>query len=201
MKKKVLVIVAHPDDEILWMGGNLLRNKKNWNTTIISLTRRSDHDRYPKFKRVIKTLGVKGFIYDLDDENHQFHLKPQEIIKTITPHIKNKKYDMLFTHNKNGEYNHPRHIDVHNAITFALKNNLIKTKKAFFFSYKKINNKYQGYAKVNPSADIFIKLNRDELLMKRKLAIDVYGYDRGGIGFEENSAGPIEAFNIYKKRK
>jgi len=50
----------------------------------------------------------------------------------------------------------------------------------------------------NSNADKLIKLNSDELFMKRKLAIEVYGYNRGRIGFEENSAGPIESFSELK---
>ncbi|MFH1585413.1 MAG: PIG-L family deacetylase [archaeon] len=196
MKPQVLVIVAHPDDEILWMGGTLIRNKDIWNTKVVCLTRKSDADRYPKFLKVIETLGVKGFIYDLDDETKD-PLNQQEIIKTIQEYS-NEEYDLLFTHGENGESGHQRHLDVHKAVKEMLERGDLKSKEVFFFSYIPKTNDYQGYCEYNLSADKLIKLNRDELTLKRKLAIDVYGYDRGGIGFEENSAGPIEAFDQYK---
>lgn len=196
MKKNVLVIVAHPDDEILWVGGTLIRNKDNWDITTVCLTRKNDKDREPKFWKVRKEIGDKGFIYNLDDES-QKPLNKKEIIEILKKHS-NKKYDKIFTHGANGEYGHQRHIDVHNAIKEMIKKGELKTKEVYFFSYIPKKNNHQGYCIYNSSADKLIKLNEDELRIKRNLAINVYGYNRGGIGFEENSAGPIEAFDKLK---
>ena len=57
--KKASIVVAHPDDETIWMGGTILKNKY-WDWTIISLCRKNDPDRMPKFKKVCAYYGAKA---------------------------------------------------------------------------------------------------------------------------------------------
>ena len=85
--KNALVIVAHPDDETIWMGGTILKNK-NWKWTILSLCRKNDADREPKFMEVCSFYGAEGIISDLDDEK----LKPLQVNEVIKK-IKQKRPD------------------------------------------------------------------------------------------------------------
>ena len=62
--KSVLIIVAHPDDETLWAGGTILNNPL-WDCFIISLCRKNDADRAPKFYDVLKILKAKGIMGNL----------------------------------------------------------------------------------------------------------------------------------------
>lgn len=195
-KKEILVIVAHPDDETIWVGGTLLRTR--FNKTIICLCRKKDKDRAPKFKRACRILKAKSYILKLDDSEKGYFKKIslKKIIKRILRITKGKKYDYVFTHGENGEYGHIRHKEIHRAVKEAIKRGDIKAKKVFFFSYTKRKNDFQGYAIYNSNADKLIKLNRDELSMKKKLIKKVYEYKEGG--FEEKSSGEIEAFDIKK---
>lgn len=193
-KKEILVIVAHPDDETIWMGGTLLRSK--FKKTIICLCRKEDKDRVPKFKKACKILNAEGHISNLDDGEKGYYkeISEQDIINRILKITEGKKYDYIFTHGKNGEYEHIRHMEVHNAVVKMLNKNLLSAEKVFFFSYLPKKNNFQGYAICNSNADKLIKLNSNQLFMKKKIIKNIYGYQEGG--FEEKSSGEIETFDI-----
>lgn len=202
-KKEILVIVAHPDDETIWMGGTLLNYKKkgNSNITIISLCRSEDSDREPKFRKACDILGVKKencHISNLDDgeEGEYKKISNQNIINRILELTHDKKYEILYTHGEAGEYGHLRHLNVHNAVCEMLDKKLLIFKEVFFFSYQKVKNDFQGYAIYNSNADKLIRLENPYLKMKKRLIQEIYGYEKGG--FEEESCKDIEAFDIRK---
>jgi hypothetical protein len=192
VKKEILVIVAHPDDETIWMGGTLLKSKDN--KTIIALCRKNDTDRFPRFEKACKILNSKAYISDLDDaeEGYYKELSVQDIIKRILPFTKDKKYDYLYTHGENGEYKHIRHMEVHNAVNEMLKQKLLSPEKVFFFSYTKIDKT----CNINSNADKLIKLEEPYFKMKKQLIKDNYGFQEGS--FEYESSGDAEAFDFKK---
>jgi len=191
MKKTVLVIISHPDDETIWMGGTLLRNKNEWDTTIICLCRADDEDRAPKFEKACKEFNAKGFISDLDDEIDN-PVPISEYIKRIKQ-FADKKYDIIYTHGENGEYKHIRHIETNRAVVNLISSKQLLCKELFFFSYIKKDNNYQGFCLHNSNANIFIKLNNLEILTKKNIIQNIYGYSKGG--FEEKSCNNIETFD------
>ena len=192
MKKiKNLVIVAHPDDETIWMGGTILQNK-DYEWEIVCLCRKDDKDRMPKFSKVCKELNADYSISDLDDEKFD-DLSVDEVISKIKAMKKNDEYDYVYTHGENGEYGHIRHLDVHKAVNKMIENKELKCKEIFYFSYKG-KNAVGSFCSINKTANKFIKLSKDIHSKKLYLIKNVYGFNDES--FEVKSSGNVEAFNV-----
>ncbi len=191
---QALAIVAHPDDETIWMGTTILQNKK-WDWTILCLTRKSDKDRMPKFKKVCRLYGAKGIILDLDDVKLN-PLKISLVEKTIKDSLPKKRYDYIFTHGKNGEYGHIRHLETYKAVKRLVEQKELTAKKFFCFDYKKGKNiLYPRLIAPAPKkySDMLIKSTQKELNLKRKIVKDIYGYPNEK-GFELLSCNELESF-------
>ena len=100
--RKAIVIVAHPDDEILWTGGTILMHPATeW--TIISLCRGTDPNRAPRFRRVLECLNTKGEVFNLDDDSEQILLPDRKVDNDVLRLIPSWKPDLVITHSPEGE--------------------------------------------------------------------------------------------------
>lgn len=175
---KSLVIVAHPDDEAIWMGGLIIRNH-SWNWHVLSLSRAGDPDREPRFRLAGDDLRATTFISDLDDSPIPLPLSPDlHEIKDRIRGIGPLEFDLVFTHGASGEYGHVRHQQVHRAVTEMAAAGELHGDLVFFAYQKKPN--------------IEISLSPDEYAKKKHIIRDIYGFQEGS--FEYESAGPVEAF-------
>jgi LmbE family N-acetylglucosaminyl deacetylase len=198
MKKgeRALIIVAHPDDETIWMGGTILMNKQvNW--TVYSLCRASDTDRAPKFQRVCEYLGAQGLIDDLDDSGDSGIIESEkEISAMVLDRFNNKKFDYIFTHGANGEYGHAKHVGVHKAVRSLITSGHIKASRILFFNYQKNGTNEHPLVRVKSGSDVIVELSDDIWKEKRRIVAEMYGYPYDGL--DVGYCVKTEGFKIFK---
>lgn len=189
-----LVVVAHPDDETIWMGGTMLKYR-NVRWTILSLCRSEDPDRAPKFKRVARLYRARAIISDLEDEGIlNIAESVPEIEKRVKDALKTRCFDYLFTHGYTGEYGHPRHKGVHRAIVRLMRTQRLAAKNFFTFAYRP--NSSEQFAVPDRYAEYRVTLTKELLETKRNAIHALYGFPTRS--FEYRSANSTETFNRKK---
>ncbi len=189
-KKTIAVIVAHPDDETLWAGGTILSHPAfEW--YIVSLCRRNDSDRAPKFYQALKILNAKGSMSDLDDGPEQRPLSEKEVENAILDLLPAKHFDLVISHNPAGEYTrHIRHEEIGKAVINLWNTNKIAANEYWAFAYEDDNKKY--FPKPIENASIYSILTKRIWQKKYSIITETYGFEKSS--FEAETTPKAEAF-------
>lgn len=184
------IIVAHPDDETLWAGGTILEHP-SWKCFILSLCRASDTNRAPKFYKVLDLLNAEGIMGDLDDEPEQNPLDSIQLGRTILNLLPHSYFDLIITHNPNGEYTrHLRHEEVSKAVITLWFSGEIKTTELWTFAYEDGHKTY--LPKPVENAPIYRPLSKRSWLKKCAFITDTYGFEK--TSWEAQTTPQTEAF-------
>jgi len=173
-RPRAAVVVAHPDDEILWCGGYIL-NHPEFQWRIVTLCRAGDSDRAPKFRQVLQILGAEGEMADLDDGPDQLPLPLAQVQETTDRLLAGSSYSLILTHGPMGEYTrHRRHEECCRSLIELWQAGGIDTKSLWIFAYEDGDRAY--LPRVRGDADRRDMLSDSIWLEKRRLITDVYGY-------------------------
>ena len=184
--KSVLVVAAHPDDEVLGCGGIMARSSQRGDNVYVLIlgegitSRDNKRDRGKRdgqikelqghIKKAGKTLGVReSFVFDFPD--NRFDTVPLlDIIKTIEQVKKTVKPDIVYTH-------HGGDLNIDHQITFKavmtafrpLKGERVKAIYSFEVpsSTEWASNKYNSF-----SPDCFINIK--STMNKKIKALQAY---------------------------
>lgn len=189
MKRIIGVVVAHPDDEILWVGGTLLLHPE-WRIHVFTLCRGHDHDRAGKFFQVMHRLHAVGVMTDLDDGPEQTPLPETLVEMTLETMLANTHYDCLYTHGPRGEYTrHRRHEEVNRAITSLWLCGRIHTEQICFFAFDDAGGNHLPHAR--PDAHQITHLPPTIREEKFRIIHEIYGFSSDS--WEAKTTPKVEA--------
>lgn len=102
------IVIAHPDDEVLWCGGLVLRYPARWSIICCTIPR-TDPIRAWKFYDACASLGVmRARVFPFIEPD------PREPLRNIDLDL--SAYELIVTHNAAGEYGHIHHRSLHRFI-------------------------------------------------------------------------------------
>jgi LmbE family N-acetylglucosaminyl deacetylase len=107
------MIVAHPDDEALFGGAELLSHPKEYKVVVVD--EYHNKIRQQEFKNSMKFIGITDFEhwtgYKGGEDYHR-----EKLIYELLRVLRERDYKKIVTHNKQGEYGHPRHRALHDVL-------------------------------------------------------------------------------------
>ena len=187
---KVVVIVAHPDDETLWAGGLLLGHPE-WSTFIVTLCRGKDPDRAPRFRSALDQLNACGAMGDLDDGPAQTRIPSPEVQAAILSLLPGRTFDLLLTHGPEGEYTrHRRHEEAAQAVAALCRTGELRAARILQFAYEDGGAAY--CPRPRQDADLRIRLPGPVWERKYALITGVYGFQE--TSWEARTTPRVEAF-------
>ena len=139
--RRLMAVLAHPDDESLGVGGTLAKYTSEGAEVFLVTATRGDRGRYRGFppgdpqhpgpsalanirekelRAAASALGVREvFVLDYQDQ-HLDGANPREVVAAIVQHIRGIKPDVIVTFAPDGAYGHPDHVAISQFTTSAI---------------------------------------------------------------------------------
>jgi len=161
---KKLMIIAHPDDELIFGGAELINFGHEYK--IVCITNPDDENRVKEFMLIMGELNIGSWeILDYKDT-----LYPDGQTLNLTRYFKDKKWEKVVTHNPIGEYGHPQH-------------------KLIFDTVKSLTNDFYVFGKSDKKLDNITLHRKKQLLENYKVEKDIINHilTNNGNWFKSNN--------------
>jgi LmbE family N-acetylglucosaminyl deacetylase len=137
--KKNMMIVAHPDDELLWGWPELKKSPKNWIVVVATSSFgypgaiSEKEERIAKIKKVSQIIGFESINLNFPDNPYNLSWSGEikfDFIKKIKETIEKYNPKKIITHGKLGEYGH-----YHHRLLYKICVDLVPMENLSFFSF------------------------------------------------------------------
>ena len=116
MSLRVLMIIAHPDDEVIFGFRDLIQNQ----VTVISITNGNNEMRKKEFFECMKTIDGKGHMLNYPDSPDETWASTavedfynNHIKALVGSTVGSSRYELVVSHGSDGEYGNKQHIRTH----------------------------------------------------------------------------------------
>lgn len=187
---KKLMIVAHPDDETLWGAAHLMSE----DYFVLCITNGRNKTRKAEFEKMLERSGNSGYILEYPDKVAGKRDDWAQVWEKIDSDVERimtcKDWELIVTHNKDGEYGHQQHKYTHSIVTQAYDKNKLRQPLYCFGEY---------YSKAAlPQHEIELtKINDREIVYKTELA-NIYGSQKKTVDKLWHMA-PYEMWTLYEQ--
>ena len=108
-----IMIVAHPDDEALFGGAELLSYPEEYK--VVVLDEYHNDIRRREFLDSMRFIGIHEYEHWTGSKGKEDYFR-EKLIYELLRVLRERKYTKIVTHNINGEYGHPRHRACHDVL-------------------------------------------------------------------------------------
>lgn len=168
-KYKNLMVVAHPDDDLLFGGTELMKD----DYVVVCVTCGTSKTRLKEFKRMMNyfedeyiTLGYPDLV---EGKKSEWIDEYDLITRDIKNIINLKEWDKIVTHNPDGEYGH-----IHHKMTNRIVTGLTNDKSKLYYFNKTYSTKYYKENNISKTLD-------DKMCNKKRELFDKYYKSQVGL--------------------
>lgn len=186
-----LMIIAHPDDEMIWGGVHLLEDKY----LVVCVTAGHIEARCKELQSAMKQTDDKVVMLGYPDKTFgkrdNWKKCKKDIEKDINKIIGLKDWKTIVTHNPDGEYGHQHHKMTNQIVTKVFKENYRIKDNLYYFG------KYYSHKKIDSVKDTLHEQNSDLVEQKIKIIEDTYK-TQGFVTKDFGQMYPYEEWTKYK---